>query len=115
MTPSDARNLAIDYGRKAEMHLAVDDFAAARSCLGLAKEYASIGLRIEQESRLVNGCSRPTRSQFAPSLATRGFDTSVAPFQSFSPTSSPCETKQAGAIPPRLRPAPIHPNTERTA
>ena len=108
MTPSDARNLAIDYGRKAEMHLACNDFAAARSCLGLAKEYAIIGLRLEQESVSVG--SRP----FSP-LAARGADKAAAPFESSSPTSSLDETKQAGAIPPRLRPAPIHPNTERTA
>ena len=42
---------------------------------------------------------------------------SQAPFHSpsSSPNADPAETKQAGAIPPRLRPAPIHPNTERLA
>lgn len=50
MKPSDARDLAIDYGRKAQMHLACNDFAAARKCLSLAKEYTLIGLRLEHES-----------------------------------------------------------------
>lgn len=84
MTPSDARNLAIDYGRKAEMHLACDNWDAARVARDLAGYFAGLAERLTQSP-------------------------------SSSPNPSPCETKQAGAVPPRLRPAPIHPNTERTA
>ncbi len=76
MTPSDARNLAIDYGRKREMYLACDNSEAAHAAKRLQDYFADFAVRLTQS-------------------------------ESSSPTSSLDETKQAGAIPPRLRPAPI--------
>jgi len=77
MTPSQARDLALDYGHKRLLHLAADDYAAARKAEALSVHYADLAESISKQS------------------------------PSSSPNPSKAETKQAGANSSRLRPAPI--------